>query len=141
MYLLDTDTLLHLWQGNQAVKERLLEAQDSEIAITSITKCEILRARCDSLIKADDPARILQAQQRLTRTEELLIQLSVVDFDAMAARRWKELQQVRKLKKIGHADLLISSIALANEAVLVTRNLRDFLQVPRLRVENWVDRT
>jgi len=35
--------------------------------------------------------------------------------------------------------LLIASIALANDALLVTRNLRHFRQVPNLRLENWAD--
>jgi tRNA(fMet)-specific endonuclease VapC len=43
------------------------------------------------------------------------------------------------LKKIGRADLLIASIARANKAILVTRNLKDFRQVPGLQVENWAD--
>jgi predicted nucleic acid-binding protein len=45
----------------------------------------------------------------------------------------------RKLKKIGRSDLLIASITLANDAILVTRNLRHFRQVPHLQAENWVD--
>ena len=81
MYLLDTDTLSHLWQGNQSVKERLRDAEDTEIGITAITKSEILRARCDNLLKADDAAEILRAQQRFTRTEELLVQLTVIPFE------------------------------------------------------------
>jgi tRNA(fMet)-specific endonuclease VapC len=139
MYLLDTDTLLHLWQGSQAVKERLLEADDTEIAITVITKSKILRARCENLLKADDAALILLAQRRLTRTEELLLALSVIPFDELAAGQFSRLQQVKKLNKIGRADLLIASIALANDAVLVTRNSKHFRQVPGLRVENCVD--
>ena len=45
MYLLDTDTLSHLWQGNQSVKERLLEVEDTEIGITVITKCDVQHFR------------------------------------------------------------------------------------------------
>jgi tRNA(fMet)-specific endonuclease VapC len=41
--------------------------------------------------------------------------------------------------KIGRADLLVASIALANRATLVTRNLRHFREVPGLSLENWVD--
>ena len=79
------------------------------------------------------------AQQRLDRSESLLLELTVIPFDDVAAQHFAPLQQTKKLRKIGRADLLISSIALANDAVLVTRNLRHFHQVPALRVENWVD--
>jgi len=33
----------------------------------------------------------------------------------------------------------IASIALAHEALLLTRNLRDFTKAPGLRMENWLD--
>lgn len=49
------------------------------------------------------------------------------------------MRQEKKLKKIGRADLLIASIALAERALLVTRNLKDFKQIPGLHVENWAD--
>ncbi len=41
--------------------------------------------------------------------------------------------------RIGTLDLRIASFALAYDAVLLSRNLRDFQQVPGLRVENWLD--
>ncbi len=34
-------------------------------------------------------------------------------------------------------DLKIASIAMANEAILVSRNLKDFEQVPDLTVKDW----
>jgi len=40
--------------------------------------------------------------------------------------------------RIGTMDLKIASIALVNDALLVTANQRDFEQVPGLRVENWL---
>jgi tRNA(fMet)-specific endonuclease VapC len=36
-------------------------------------------------------------------------------------------------------DLKIACIALAHEALLLSRNLVDFEKVPGLRVENWLD--
>jgi tRNA(fMet)-specific endonuclease VapC len=80
---------------------------------------------------------LYRAQQRLIRSEELLSQLVVFPVDSAAAREFDRLRQVKALRKIGRADLLIASIALARQATLVTRNLRHFRQIPGLRVEDW----
>ena len=37
------------------------------------------------------------------------------------------------------ADLLIACIALAQDALLVTGNTKDYKDVAGLRIENWVD--
>ncbi len=39
--------------------------------------------------------------------------------------------------KTEDADILIAGIALANDAVLVTRNLKHFGRVQGLRLESW----
>jgi tRNA(fMet)-specific endonuclease VapC len=39
---------------------------------------------------------------------------------------------------IGPNDLLIASIALANNLTLVTHNTREFSRIPELRIEDWV---
>jgi tRNA(fMet)-specific endonuclease VapC len=36
-------------------------------------------------------------------------------------------------------DLRIAAIAMANDATLLSRNLRDFERVAGLKVENWLD--
>jgi tRNA(fMet)-specific endonuclease VapC len=40
--------------------------------------------------------------------------------------------------RIGTQDLKIACTAIANDALLLTANLRDFEQVPGLRVEDWL---
>jgi len=39
--------------------------------------------------------------------------------------------------RIGTMDLRIAAIALAHDATVITRNIRDFSKVPGLRVEDW----
>ena len=41
--------------------------------------------------------------------------------------------------RLGTPDLRIASVALSLDAVVRTRNLRDFRQVPGWRVGNWLD--
>ncbi|BAU64143.1 hypothetical protein STA3757_15130 [Stanieria sp. NIES-3757] len=41
----------------------------------------------------------------------------------------------KKLEK----DLRIASIALMQHAIVVTRNYKDFSQVPNLQLDNWID--
>ncbi|MCZ8192828.1 MAG: type II toxin-antitoxin system VapC family toxin [Microcystis sp. LE19-338.1B] len=139
MYLLDTDTLTHLHSGNTNVINRLENLQDEEVAITIVTKIEILRGRIDYLLKAFSGSDLLKAQELFSRSETLLNQLPVILIDPNAANQFDRLKDISKFRKIGRSDLLIASIALANQARLVTRNLRHFRQIPHLFLENWVD--
>ncbi|GBF81230.1 type II toxin-antitoxin system VapC family toxin [Aphanothece sacrum] len=139
MYLLDTDTLTHLHAGNTNVINRLETLQDEEIAITIITKIEILRGRIDYVLKAFSAKDLLKAQELYSRSETLINQLPVILIEQNAANQFERLQNISKLRKIGRADMLIASITLANQAILVTRNIRHFRQFPNLLVENWVD--
>lgn len=43
------------------------------------------------------------------------------------------------MRRIGTMDLKISAIALSHDALLLSRNLVHFQQVPGLKIENWLD--
>ncbi|MBI3303590.1 MAG: type II toxin-antitoxin system VapC family toxin [Deltaproteobacteria bacterium] len=139
MHLLDTDTLTYLHAGHSRVIERLRELADPDVGTTIITKIELLRGRFDFMLKAATGTELLRAQQLLARTEELLAQIVVVPVDEAAAVQFDRLRAIKGLRKIGRADLLIASIALAHRATLVTRNVRHFQQISSLIVTNWVD--
>lgn len=136
MILLDTDTLTLLTLGHLQVQQHL-DSADEDIAITIVTRIEILRGRFEFLLKAADGIQLQVAQQRLNDTEAQLADVVVIPFDAVAAREFDRLRQEKSLRKIGRADLLISAIALAQRATLVTRNVRHFRMVPGLHVVKW----
>jgi tRNA(fMet)-specific endonuclease VapC len=138
MILLDTDAFsLHLF-GYARLLERIRAANEAP-AITIVTQIEVLRGRQEALMKAADATQLLRAQAGLVRSAEHLASVRIIPFDVTSAAEFDRLRQIKQLKKIGRADLLIASIALAHRATLVTRNLRDFRQIPGLQVENWAD--
>jgi tRNA(fMet)-specific endonuclease VapC len=138
MILVDTDTYTLHQHGHERVLERFRTAAEPP-AITIATQIEVLRGRQDAVFKAEDGARLLRAQQVLVLTLQHMKQFRVVTFDDAAAAEFDRLRQNKKLKKIGRGDLLIAAVALANRATPVTRNTKDFRQVPGLQVENWAD--
>jgi tRNA(fMet)-specific endonuclease VapC len=81
---------------------------------------------------------LLQAWQRLTKDEEKLAEIDILPIDEVAADHFDRLRGNKKLKKIGRPDLLIACIALAHNATVVTRNVKDFAHIPGLKLpENW----
>jgi hypothetical protein len=64
-----------------------------------VTKCEILRARCENPLKASRPQDVVRAQQRLDQSEQKLAELMIMPFDDAAAAQLplspKELEAIR----------------------------------------------
>lgn len=83
-----------------------------------------------------DVHRQLPAYARLGRFLDVMSDWGIVPFDERAADQFVSLRRQRI--RIGTMDLKIASIARANDALLVTANLRDYSLVPDLRCENWL---
>jgi predicted nucleic acid-binding protein len=139
MILFDTDTLTHFSYGNENVRRKIEEAGEEELAVAIITRNEVLRGRADSLLKAANENELQKAVERFREAEELLADFLVVGFNDDAIKQFAKLRKQKNLKKMGRADMLIACIALAHNALLITRNVKDYKDVAGLRMENWVD--
>ena len=80
--------------------------------------------------------RIVWAFDGLLQTLIFYGQGQVLPFDEEAAMRYEELRQ--RYRRLGRDNLRIASIALVEDAVLVTQNVSDFVIIEGLRVENWL---
>ncbi len=72
--------------------------------------------------------------------EVILIDFSrfrVLPFDQPAAAQFTRLRKARV--RIGTMDLRIAAIALSHQLTVLTRNTRDFEQVPGLAVADWTN--
>jgi tRNA(fMet)-specific endonuclease VapC len=138
MWILDTDHLSLLQRENSQLIERLSLHQQDRVVITIVTAEEQLRGRLSVISKASDPkskTSLSLAYQNLRLTIESLQEFEQIDFDLEAESIYHQLRQ-QKIR-IGTQDLRIASIALANKATLLTRNHRDFSQVPNLIIDDW----
>lgn len=140
MFLLDTNILSDVFKGHEKVLARLRAVSDDRPVVTCvICRIEALEGRFASIIKAANRAELLTAAERWLHDEQQLDTLDTLPLTEAVADEFEQLRANRKLKKIGRADVLIACFALAHDATLVTRNTKDFAQVPNLKLDNWAD--
>jgi tRNA(fMet)-specific endonuclease VapC len=145
MIILDTDIVTLLSYGkNEKLRVRMEEVKvDEELAITVITRMEILQGRFANILKAASEDELLKAMDRFRASEELLTSFRLLEVNEAAAGRFKEMTKPKSKSRKGspmkRGDMLIACIALAHNALLVTRNVDDYRGIPALRVENWAD--
>jgi tRNA(fMet)-specific endonuclease VapC len=135
LFILDTDHLSLYQRDVEPLLSKLLSHPPDELAITIITVEEQLRGRLAQIRKATTAARLNECYRWLGETVDQLARLPVLDFDARAATMYEKLLS-QKLR-IGSQDLRIASIALSQNAVLLTRNYQDFSRVPELQLDDW----
>ena len=130
-YLLDTDTLIYVFKRAGNCLARLNPQNDNDIAISTISLFELDYG----MGKSDNRIKMESYVFTLCR------RYAVLDFDRGASMQAGSLraQLHSRGTPIGPYDLQISGIALANNLIVVTRNVREFARVPGLQVENWYE--
>lgn len=139
MVVLDTDHASELGMRSSA-GFRLLDRLDQsgeEPFITAVTVEEQLRGWLAEIRRYHDPARQIPAYDHLVSQVELLALWPILPWDQAAVEIWLRLRSQRI--RAGSQDLKIAAITIANGARLLTRNTADFIKVPALRIENWLD--
>jgi tRNA(fMet)-specific endonuclease VapC len=135
LYVLDTDTLSLLQEGHAAVLAGVKTCAQEDLAITVITVEEQLSGWYRRLRNAKKAEELTIVYDRLTSAVRSLSRLPILSFSQSAIHQSRSLQAAKL--NVRKMDLCIAAIALEHQAVVVTRNVRDFLRVPNLVVEDW----
>lgn len=138
LWVLDTDHLTLLQRNHPLVVQRVATINFEDIAVTIVTAEEQLRGRLDAIRQASQLSqsdRLVWAYARLRDTLDDLNSLNILNFNQEAYTRYAELRRQRV--RIGTQDLRIAANVLSVNGILVTRNQRDFAQVPGLIFEDW----
>ena len=136
MYILDTDLFSLTDRAEtaegQRLRLRLSNLRPDELATTIITFEEQWLAW---LAQARSMQQQIERYQRLKLMVQSYQKVILFDFDRQAADEFERLQKQRL--RVGTMDLKIAAIALAHDATLLSRDLKDFSKVPGLKVEDW----
>lgn len=137
-YILDTDHITLLQQVHPILRQRISAVNPDDIAVTAVTVEEQVRGWLNAIrqtSQSSQPERLIWAYKGLRDVVIYLSRLNIVDFSQEAYAYYLELRHQRI--RIGTQDLRIAAIVIAENSILVTRNQRDFAQVPGLVFEDW----
>lgn len=134
-WVLDTDHVSLFQQNHSIVTERINAVNPEEIGVTVITLEEQFYGRLNGIRRANSPEKLISAYAKLSATWNYFATVNLLDFGLDASNCYAEL--LRQKIRVGTQDLRIAAIALSKNAILVTRNRRDFERVPGLRFEDW----
>lgn len=132
MYLLDTCVCVDFLRGRvDGLLNAVLGMGEGGVCVPSIVETELHYGA----------AKSEKSQRNLEKTITLLSLFPSVPFDGACAACYGIIrsQLERKGTIIGPMDLLIAATTLANDATVVTNNVRKFQRVPGLKVEHWED--
>ncbi len=135
LYLLDTD-ILTLYQWDDPIVVQKIKAHSAtDVGITVISVEEQLTGWHARVRRAKRPDDLARAYLLLARGVQQLAGFPIASFTENAILRYQQLSGLKL--NVAKMDLRIAAIVLENNAILVTRNVRDFQRVPNLTIEDW----
>ena len=130
-YLLDTNICIYIAKQKPAgIFEKFEQLSVGEVAMSTITFGELLYGAEKSL----------HPKKTLHILEELASLIPPIPLSTDVGKHYgiirSKLEKQGKL--IGNNDLWIAAHALATDLILVTNNVKEFVRVPKLKIENWI---
>jgi tRNA(fMet)-specific endonuclease VapC len=129
-YLLDTNVCIKFLNGRSiALKQTINDKNPDDLVLCSIVKAELFYGALKSA----------QSVKNLERLNHFASRFESFPFDDIAAEAYGQIRfNLEKVgTPIGPNDLLIASIAVANGAILVTNNTKEFGRIQSLALEDW----
>ena len=128
-YMLDTNICIYVQKNKNPHLLQKFKEQFLQLGISVITYAELLVGVGKSERK----------EKNAEALEKFVKYLEVVRFDVRAAKEYANIRArlEKSGNKIGDNDMLIAAHAKAENAILVTNNVREFERVEGLVIEDW----
>ena len=126
-YLLDTNICIYILKNYPAkVRQKFESLEDDEVGLSSICVAELLLG-------------VQKNPDKNKHTKDFISNFKILSFGVKEAITYAKIRS--KLESagyvIGSMDMLIASVALANDLVLVTNNQKEFARISNCKLQNW----
>ena len=131
MILLDTNTCIYIINNRPPnALERFRKYKAGEVGISSIAASELAYGVAKS-----------GSIKNLEALDMLLAPMQILPFDSQCLWFYADLRASLEKQglSIGPMDSLIAAHALSIDGTLVTNNIKEFMRVPKLKLENWFE--
>ncbi|MGV6988991.1 type II toxin-antitoxin system tRNA(fMet)-specific endonuclease VapC [Testudinibacter sp. P80/BLE/0925] len=128
MYMLDTNICI-INHKPESVFKKFQTFHLGDLCISSITAAELAFGVEKS-----------GSVKNKAALEKFLAPLEMPEFSETAIWHYAKIRaDLEKTGRVvGSLDMLIAAHALAQNSILVTNNTKEFMRIPRLRLENWI---
>jgi predicted nucleic acid-binding protein len=130
-YLLDSDILIYFLKGRGETVVNVAKHSPEDLLTSRINYTELLYGAYNSA----------KVESNLKVILPFLDNFEILECGQSASEIFAK--EKARLKKSGNMladmDLMIASIAIANDMILVTNNTRHFDRIKNLKLENWLE--
>ncbi len=125
--ILDTDTISYYLRGDENIRKKFI-LHRHELASTTINYAELIYG-----LKCRDSKNLVP------KVELIFENIKIFTFDKNTARIFGVLKAILRKKGsiVADMDLMIASIAMANNETVISNNLKHFGRIEGLNVESW----
>ncbi|MHA1473700.1 MAG: type II toxin-antitoxin system VapC family toxin [Promethearchaeota archaeon] len=131
MPILDTDILIRFLRNKKKAVNMMSSLIKSKIILTT-TIINVGELYTGAYLSS-------QVAKDINAIEKLLEKFEILEYTKEDSRVFGQIQAnlIKTGNKIGKMDTIIGSIALNRNEVLITRNVKHFEMIPRLKIKNW----
>ncbi|MEK7432234.1 MAG: type II toxin-antitoxin system VapC family toxin [Cyanobacteriota bacterium] len=131
-YLLDTNICIYYFKGLYDLDKKIKEIGISNCSISEITIAELkFGVENSSSTKKEENRKMVESFINSINITPIVLSLDVYAREKSRLRK--------KGLVIDEFDLLIGSSAIANNLILVTKNIKHFENLDGIKIENWTE--
>jgi tRNA(fMet)-specific endonuclease VapC len=133
IWLLDTNICVYLINGNNQLMQKVREIGSPNLAVSNAVLAELYYGAYNSS----------KVKSNLATIEAFSKHLTIFPDSVESARLFGRIKAdlKRQGRPIEDFDVLVASIAIANNCILVTHNTNHFSRIADLPVEDWLTPT